>query len=158
LLSESLFGGSVHLLDLFVERSFVGQISPFLPRRLVRQGAMRPLVVIVVLPLPELFIEVWSGEIDRRVKLFPFGFLTPLHFPIEMRRPRLDRAKLDHVVHQPLLEFVREELHPTVGLDALDREGQRFNHVAKEIERVLKPSASPCSLPSPCKVTKLNAP
>jgi hypothetical protein len=28
LLSELLFGGSAHFLDLFVERSFVGQVSP----------------------------------------------------------------------------------------------------------------------------------
>lgn len=110
----------------------------FLPRRLVRQRAIQPLVVIVVLSLPELFIEGWSGEINCRVKLVPVGFLTPFYSPIEMMRPRLDQAKLGRVAHQPLLEFVCEELHHTVGMDALDREGRRFNHVAKEIERVRK--------------------
>ena len=55
-----------------------------------------------------------------------------------MGRPRLDQAKPDRVVHQPLLEFVLEEPHHTVGMDALDREGRRFNHVAKEIGRVRK--------------------
>ena len=55
-----------------------------------------------------------------------------------MRRARSDRAKFDRVVHQPLLKFIREELHHTVGMDALDREGRRFDHVAKEIERVRK--------------------
>ena len=115
-------------------------------------------MVIVVLSLPELFIEGWSGEINCRVKLVPVGFLTPFYSPIEMMRPRLDQAKLGRVAHQPLLEFVREEPHHTVGMDALDREGRRFNHVAKESSGFAKSSASPCSLPSPCKVTKLNAP
>ena len=115
-------------------------------------------MVIVVLSLPELFIGGWSGEINCRVKLVPVGFLTPFYSPIEMGRPRLDQAKLGRVAHQPLLEFVCEELHHTVGMDALDREGRRFNHVAKESSGFAKSSASPCSLPSPCKVTKLNAP
>jgi hypothetical protein len=131
--SELLFGWVVHRLHLFVEGSFVNQIPPLLPRTLVPQGAMWALVVIVVLPLPELFTEARRGQIDCRVKLFPVNFRTPFHFPVEMRRPRFDRAKLDRAVYLPLLEVVREELHPTVGLDTLDWEWQLFDRILKEI-------------------------
>ena len=79
-------------------------------------------MIVVILPVGEPGIESDCVQIDGGVELFQIRSLRAFNFPVQVRRCRLHRPKLDHIFLQLVLDRIGEKLSSAIRLNALNRE------------------------------------
>ena|SRR5919106_2225088 len=91
------------------------------------ESSVRAVVVVEVLPLPELLVEqgrvIDDHPVQHPVEFFLVDPVGPLQLAVRPRGAGLDVDVLDPPVQDVLVES-RLELRPVVGLDGLHPEGQ----------------------------------
>jgi len=99
---------------------------------------VRPVVIVVILPLFQLGVEEVNvvGDavlVQELIELLIVDTVGPLDFAVQMRRPRSDVHVADIQGLEAPVE-VRLELGAVVGLDHVDAEREPSQHLVKEAD------------------------
>src|SRR5512132_728899 len=105
--------------------------------RLAAQAAVGAVVVVEVLPFPQLVVEdlgvVDHHPVQQLVELLGVDAVRAFDLAVAPGRPRLDVVMADAPVQDVIVEQGLE-LRAVVGLDDLDPERQPFQHVVEELD------------------------
>ena len=105
-------------------------------------GAVRALPVIVVLPFSQKHVDIGRCKVDGVVELDLICLLGAFDLPVQMRRGRFVRAKLDPISLQAFLDDDSKKLTATICLYALNGERHFFKDAIKELQSIVRSPAS----------------
>jgi hypothetical protein len=105
---------------------------------LAAEGAVGPVVVVVVLPLLEFVVEdlgvVDDHTVKEAVELFGVDAMGTFHFAVESGRLGFDVDVIDPFIeHMPMESSLK--LSTVVRLDNIHTEGKPREHVVHELDR-----------------------